>query len=127
MRKRIAIMAAGIQLFFASATLAQDLNGEPVSPGREWFRCPANHKGPQRYYPAKAQNFAIEGTARIQCRFQLDGYPSECIWLTEPAPNLGFGSTAEQMGCMFRMQNIQYLPSGELPIISVPIKFSLRR
>lgn len=105
--------------------IAQDVKGEPVPAGRNWFKCSADHKPPERYYPKQAQRSSVEGVAKIQCRIQPDGVPSECIWLTEPAPDLGFGTTAEHLGCMFKLRPLPGAAGGELPIVQIPIRFKL--
>lgn len=95
----------------------------PVPEGRSWFNCPTSKAFLKRYYPKQAQRTNIQGEATIQCHLRANGELSECAWVTETPPNLGFGETAEKLGCLMKFKTTDDVPIK--PYLLIPIHFRL--
>lgn len=65
----------------------------PPSPGSEL----------ERYYPQRARDQGIEGSAVIECSISADGRLSACTVVSETPPGSGFGQASIRAATKFRM------------------------
>lgn len=98
---------------------------EPLPPGSSWFSCPSDGKSLGRYYPKKAQKLNVEGGATIQCRLSPTGAATECAWLKESPPDLGFGEAAQKLGCLMKFKRTATADASEQLFFKAPIRFRL--
>lgn len=126
-------MAGAALAAMAGGSAAQAPAGQPIDPARlfevpvdrPWRTCPQKIDRNPRYYPKVAHKLEIEGEAGVQCRFEGDGRAQACVWVSESTPDVGFGETAEKLGCMMKLTLTA--PLAEPVVLQIPIKFKLPR
>lgn len=58
----------------------------------------------ERYYPQRARDQGIEGSAVIECSVGADGRLSACAVVSETPPGSGFGQASIRAAAKFRMK-----------------------
>ena len=58
----------------------------------------------ERYYPQRARDQGIEGSAVIECALGADGRLSACTVVSETPPGSGFGQASIRAAAKFRMK-----------------------
>lgn len=58
----------------------------------------------ERYYPQRARDQGVEGSAVIECSVGADGRLSACAVVSETPPGSGFGQASIRAAAKFRMK-----------------------
>lgn len=88
--------------------------------------CDAQDVDIMRYYPARAEQMAVEGTATITCNVTVAGRLAECVVVSETPPDFGFGEAALKMSPLFKMRPLTREGAAvEGGRVTVPIRFKL--
>jgi protein TonB len=78
-----------------------------------------------QYYPERALNAGIAGSAILQCSVTAKGQLTGCSVASETPPNAGFGSAAQKLSRYFRMspktEDGQPVEGG---VVRIPLRFS---
>ncbi|MGD9813950.1 MAG: TonB family protein [Hyphomonadaceae bacterium] len=100
------------------------LMGAPVS-AQTWVERPAAEDF-ERYYPAWALWFGVEGRVRLQCVVGAGGEMTDCRVLEETPAGWGFGAAALRLTQHFRAS--ETMADGRSMIggrINIPIRFQV--
>jgi TonB family protein len=88
--------------------------------------CRAQDVDIMRYYPARAEQMAVEGTATMTCNVTAAGRLAGCVVVSETPPDFGFGDAALKMSPLFKMRPLTREGAAvEGGKVTIPIRFKL--
>jgi TonB family protein len=117
---QIGEQSVSIPFTFQAPRMATAQDGAPrYKP--QWLRRPTEDEL-NAYYPEKAQDREIGGSARLTCKVVEGGKLSGCMVTEETPVGLGFGEAALKLSKIFRMTPP---PPGATGEVTIPITFSV--
>lgn len=111
--------------FLRGLALATALSMSAPASAQNWVERPSADDF-ERYYPAWALWFGVEGRARLQCTVAVGGQLTECSVLEETPAGWGFGAAAIRLTRHFRAADA--MADGRSMIgarVSIPIRFQI--
>jgi hypothetical protein len=121
MRVRLFAIIATLGVAFASAAHGQDArprSSPALDPDVEYI-CPQPVTRPERFYPRRAMQSAIEGYAKVDCAYEPSGRIHSCRAVIEEPTGWGFGAAAVRLACAYRLTETA---TGGRYEINIPFK-----